>query len=73
MISLIDVLCNVRIDLLVKALGSLLLFLDLGLVSHALGCHLSDLGGVRSTALLQRLSTTFKLLLDVLGHLRFRQ
>jgi hypothetical protein len=72
-VSLIDVLCDVRIDLLVKPFRSLLLFLDLGLVSHALGCHLPDLGGVRSTALLQRFSTAFKLLLDVLGHLRLRQ
>ena len=73
MVSLVNVLCDVRIDLLVKPFRSLLLFLDLCLVSHALGCHLSDLGGVRSTALLQRLSTAIKLLLDVLGHLRFRQ
>jgi hypothetical protein len=72
-VSLINVLCDVRIDLLVKALGSLLLFLDLGLVSHALGCHLSDLGGVRGTPLFKGLSTPFKFLLDVLGHLRLCQ
>lgn len=73
MISLVDVLSDVRIDLLVKALGSLLLFLDLSLVSHAVGCHLPNLSGVRGTALFEWLGTTLKLLLDVLGHLRLSE
>jgi hypothetical protein len=72
-VSLVNVFSNVRIDLFIKSLRSLLLFLNLSLVSHALSCHLANLGGVRGTALFDWLGTPLKLLLDVLGHLRLRK
>ena len=70
MILLFDVLRDVRVYLIFKALWAFLLLLSCLLISHAFGCGLTNLGSVRRTCSLDGLPGAFNALLDVLGHLR---